>query len=481
VNLLRTSINGAGKYSRHQPEKTILYEVIQRNWETFQTQAEENGKTIAFYIKKEFQAYLQCGMLAFGLLRLKCSDCKHKNIVAVSCKKRGFCPSCCAKRMSESGIFMSEEVFPDVPVRQWVISVPFPLRYWMASRPALMTKILAIITRAINGYYQQKAKKSGILIGGKTGSYTVIQRFSSILALNVHFHCLWMDGVHVKNAKELKGRAIFKNLPPPNNKEVLEVLTIIRNRVVRYLIKKEYLKNETDLPDEDAFAQEELLLAEVMSASVQSKIALGERAGQKVRKVGSFGAPNERAQLTGLRCTALAGFSLHANVCVDAGKKHKLQKLCRYLMRPPLSLERLYRTTEGEIGYRLKKAWSDGTQAIILSELELIEKLIAIIPPPKTHSVRFFGTLAPNSSWRAQIVPPKPPEKEQTGFPSSRKMKWAELLKRTFQIDLENCECGGKLKFIAVIVKRSQVQTILDHLDIPSEPPRFHPPRYPPY
>ena len=203
-----SSINGAGQYSRHQPEKTILYEVIQKSWETFQTQAEENGKSIVLYIKKEFQAYLQCGMLAFGFLRLKCTDCQHEKILAFSSKKRGFCPSCCAKRMSESGVFMSEKVFPDVPVRQWVITVPFPLRYWMASRPALMTKILAIITRAINGYYQQKARKSGISDGGKTGSYSVIQRFSSSLALNVHFHCLWMDGVHFKDARdwEWKGR-----------------------------------------------------------------------------------------------------------------------------------------------------------------------------------------------------------------------------------------------------------------------------------
>lgn len=125
--------------------------------------------------------------------------------------------------------------------------------------------------------------------------------------------------------------------------------------MVRYLIKKEYLKNKTDTQDEDSFTQEDLLLAEVMSASVQSKIALGERAGQNVRKFGSFGLSKERAQLTGLRCAALGGFSLHSNVCFDAGKKHKLQKLCRYLTRPPLSLERLYRTAEGEIGYRLKK------------------------------------------------------------------------------------------------------------------------------
>jgi len=259
-----------------------------------------------------------------------------------------------------------------------------------------------------------------------------------------------------------------------------EVLSIIRNRVVRYLIKKEYLKNETDPSDEDSFVQEDVLLAEVMSASVQSKIALGERAGQNVRKVGSFGLAKEHAQLTGLRCAALAGFSLHANVCIDAGKKHKLQKLCRYLMRPPLSLERLYRTVKGDIGYRLKKVWSDGTEAVLFSEFELIEKLIGIIPPPKIHLVRFHGTLAPNSSWRRQIVPPKPPEKEQNTSPSSCKMKWSELLKRTFQIDLENCECGGTLKFIAVITKRAQVKKILDHLDIPSKPPRFFPSRYQP-
>ena len=81
---------------------------------------------------KEFYAYLQCGILAHGLVRLGCDACPHQMLLAFSCKKRGFCPSCAGRRMAQMAAHLVEEVIPWVPTRQWVVSVPIPLRYWMA-------------------------------------------------------------------------------------------------------------------------------------------------------------------------------------------------------------------------------------------------------------------------------------------------------------------------------------------------------------
>ena len=80
------------------------------------------------FVKAEFDAFLECGILAHGFLRLRCADCAHEKLVAFSCKRRGFCPSCGARRMAETAAHLVDHVIPRVPVRQWVLS--FPIGDW---------------------------------------------------------------------------------------------------------------------------------------------------------------------------------------------------------------------------------------------------------------------------------------------------------------------------------------------------------------
>ncbi len=107
------------------------------------------------------------------------------------------------------------------------------------------------------------------------------------------------------------------------------------------------------------------------------------------------------------------------------------------------------------------------------------------------HLSRFHGFLAPNHKFREQVVPPPPPEEEdqepveEGSVPchpqDPRRLRWSELLKRVYNIDLETCpDCGGALTFIATIVERAVVEKILTHLALPVEPPKFHPARAPP-
>jgi hypothetical protein len=120
-------------------------------------------------------------------------DCRAERLVAFSCKRRGFCPSCGARRMAEGAALLVDEVLPREPLRQWVLSVPFALRYLFAVNPAVMGQVLGIVTRAIAshlisaaGYHHDTAQ---------TGAVTLIQRFGSALNLNIHFHMLFLDGV----------------------------------------------------------------------------------------------------------------------------------------------------------------------------------------------------------------------------------------------------------------------------------------------
>ena len=138
---------------------------------------------------------LKCGRLEHGFLRVRCDTWQLEQLVAFSCKKRGFCPSCGARRMAETAALLSDEVFPDAPLRQWVISFPFPLRYLFAAHPQAMGKVLGIVYRIISTHLIHKAGCR--LMDAATGAVTLIQRFGSALNLNIHFHILFLDGVCV--------------------------------------------------------------------------------------------------------------------------------------------------------------------------------------------------------------------------------------------------------------------------------------------
>ena len=121
-------------YQPRDPSRTVLYQVIADHLETFLATlaADPTTKGLPTYVVEEFYAYLQCGVLAHGLVRLGCDTCPHQMLLAFSCKKRGFCPSCAGRRMAQMAAHLVEEVIPWVTTRQWVVSVPIALRYWMA-------------------------------------------------------------------------------------------------------------------------------------------------------------------------------------------------------------------------------------------------------------------------------------------------------------------------------------------------------------
>jgi len=146
-------------------------------------------------------------------------------------------------------------------------------------------------------------------------------------------------------------------------------------------------------------SQEELFSG-LQAASVQSKIALGERQGQRVRRLGSMGPSDFHSELKGPLCAMAAGFSLHAEVYCAPWERDKLEKLCRYIARPAVSEERLKQLPSGDIVLKLKTKYSDGTSHLLFSGLEFVEKIAALVPPPRIHLTRFFGCLAPHAKLR---------------------------------------------------------------------------------
>ncbi|MGH8607280.1 MAG: transposase zinc-binding domain-containing protein, partial [Gammaproteobacteria bacterium] len=260
----------AGKgvhYERRRPEETVLYQLVQEHLETFLAQVElETGAGLPEFVKAEFDAFLECGILAHGFLRLRCADCAHEKLVAFSCKKRGFCPSCGARRMAETAAHLVDHVIPQVPVREWVLSFPIPLRLLFAAHPELLAPVLQIVHRVISTFLIQQAglKRTD----ANTGAVTLIQRFGSAANLNIHLHCLVLDGVY----RASEGVPVFHPVRAPTPGELQTILTRIIKRLMRLLTRQGYLIEEqgmTYLEDTDP----EAALAPLQAAACTYRIA----------------------------------------------------------------------------------------------------------------------------------------------------------------------------------------------------------------
>ena len=263
-------------YQGHQP-KTLLYKLIQENLLDFYHQLEkEQEKEFPLFVKKEFKEFLKCGLLSYGFLRLLCQSCKQEKLLAFSCKRRGFCPSCGAKRMAEMASHLVQEVLPYKPLRQWVLSFPFPLRLLFAKDPQLMGDVLNLVHRAISTYFIKKAglkKKSGV----KTGSVTFIQRFGGSLNLNIHFHILYLDGVWTFE----ENKAGFHFITPPTPTELNNLLKTIAQRTVKLLEKRGLILRNEGSEHKFLNLKNTEAIDPILTSSITYRIAPGKYRGQK--------------------------------------------------------------------------------------------------------------------------------------------------------------------------------------------------------
>jgi hypothetical protein len=235
------------------------------------------------------------------------------------------------------------------------------------------------------------------------------------------------------------------------------------------------------MPSEDTLSQ-------LQAGSVTYRFTTGNSKGKKALVLKAI---TDTDHTTALGLVAKnSGFSLHAGVATKANERDKLERICRYIARPAVCEERLSIDSSGNVIYRFKKPWDDGTTAMKLTPMELMERLVALVPKPKIHLTRYHGVLGPHYKYRKQIVP-KPPQlklasdnqitEESQPEPKRKNIPWAKLLARVFNIDVELCiNCGSKMKIIAAIEDPKIIRQILDHMGLPSKPPPLHPARGPP-
>ena len=263
-------------YSRHRPERTLLYQLVEQHYPAFRELRAVADRPLPDFVQQEFEAYLKCGRLEEGFLRVRCEQCHAEKLVAFSCKKRGFCPSCGGRRMAETAALLADEVLPDRPLRQWVLSLPHALRFLLATNSQALTLVLGEVYRTISRHLIGKADLTRTT--GATGAVTLVQRFGSALNLNVQFHMVFLDGAYQTAGADAP---LFHPVPAPEWSDLQQLVEQIAGRIGRALerhgLVERDLENAWLATDTEAGPLDDLL-----GHSITYRIAVGPRAGQKL-------------------------------------------------------------------------------------------------------------------------------------------------------------------------------------------------------
>ncbi len=401
--------------------------------------------------------------------------------------------------MADTAADLVDRVFPEAPVRQWVLSVPRPIRCLLARDAKLLSGALGIFAGEL---FRDLRRRAGVRRAreGRGGAVTGVQRFGGALNLNVHFHTLALDGLYARDAGT--GEWGFRPLGPPSRDDLDRVLSWTRLKVLRYLGRKGYAVGpfgEGSQREEGDDTLEPAPLLEVLqAASIREWIGLSEE-GRRVPVVGrepgrvTEGRENPFAMASG------DGLSLEEGVRIRAGDLGGVERLCRYVLRPPFSGERIERLPDGRVLYEFRRRRPDGSSHVVLEPVEFLEKLAALVPPPRSHLVRYHGVLAPHAGLRGRVVRPEGPaasrcadrghgprEAEPEAEPRPGRARrgrrpWAELLMRSLDLDVLACpRCGGRMKVIACIDEPEVIGKVLRAMGLSAAAPLVAPARPPP-
>ena len=283
-----------------------------------------------------------------------------------------------------------------------------------------------------------RAHCSGAGPNARAGAVAFIHRFGSSRNLHTHFHVCVIDG-------------LFE--PGPDHG-------------LRFIAVDE-------LEADDAEAVQRRVRRRILRALVRRRIL--DKDDRKEMELWNHGG----------------GFSLDATVRIEAHDRRGLERLLRYCARPPFAAERIEELDRHRLIYHVPKPGPNGRTQLILSPLELIERIAALVAPPRQHRHRYYGVLAPNAPLRAAVTALAPeavaaqPSPTQTSGEAPQRSParylWAMLLARIYEAFPLTCpKCGSEMRILAFITEAAPVQRILSHIGEPTTPPRTAPARGPP-
>ena len=354
------------------------------------------------------------------------------------------CPSCNTRRMAETAAHLVDHVFPPLPVRQWVLAVPKRMRYFLQRDAALQGTVLRIFLSVVERCLREHSP--GCPAAAQIGAVAFIHRFGASLNEHVHFHCCVIDGVFEPAlAPDDAPSVSFHAALELDAAAFADVQARVRTRVLRTFVKRGLIDKD-DATEMRAWAHD-------------------------------------------------GGFSVDGSVRIEGADRMGLERLLRYCARPPFALEHLRQHDAEHLVYHSPKPRPGAGGDLVLTPLELIGKIAALVPPPRAHRHRYYGVLAPNASLRAAvtalaavalIAPPPAPATdaaatEQAPHRAAARYLWAMLLSRIYEALPLSCPiCHAQMRIIAFINDASTVGKILDHIGESPQPPRIAPARGPP-
>ena len=408
----------APAYRPRRPTESVLYALVREHLETFLAHARASyGAPLPRYVEAEFREYLRCGVFAHGFVRAHCESCGYDLLVAFSCKLRGLCPSCAGRRMANTAAHLVDRVLPVVPVRQWVLSLPFELRALAAFDAKVLSALVRMFVGAVEARYRAWAKRAGVAGAARaqTGAVTFVQRFGSSLNLNVHFHVVFLDGVYTRDAVE---GLVFHPAPPPSPEELEVAVQTVYRRALAWLGRYGHL---------DRAPLEERNTDEALSSPIEACATIATQRGTMrtlAQDAGPTDLPTEAidrdAPAREADAVEYRQFNLHASVRIAPEDDRGRERLCRYGARPPFSLDRLRVLRGGLVAYRIRQLGGGRAKHRVMTPLELLARLAALVPPPRYPLVRYHGVLAPRSAWRREVVPRPPTDSMVTSAKATK-------------------------------------------------------------
>jgi hypothetical protein len=285
------------------------------------------------------------------------------------------------------------------------------------------------------------------------GVVTVVQRFRSDLGLYCHLHCLVTDGAFEERGEELP----FRAAPPPTPERMTAILARVHDAIVAQ--------------DPDA----ELDLDPALATCVQQSLR-GPR----------LAAPAPDTEPRPGTVSAF-GMHLHSATTVDGRDRKRLERVCRYLLRPPFAHDAVEALDDGRVRVHFKAPSRRGAAFADMTVDTFLGRLCALVPPPRFHMTRYYGVFASRHHLRARVIPSSPhppaplqlslclipalPDELREATMTPRRIGWASLLARVFAVDVTVCsKCGGRMKVLEIVTEPHAIARLLHGARAPPRP-----------
>jgi hypothetical protein len=416
----------AHAYRTRQLRNTDLYRLLLDHLESFLAQYDQRLQPTYGYLRPEvrrtLEEFIQCGDYRFGAARICCRGCRQDVFVPLSCCWRGLCPSCHAKRQLVFSERVLEEVLPDVPCRQWVLSLPKALRQFFYYDGSLCKKLSQVLTEELTRYMRTVTGQPNLEPAFVVWDHS----YGALLdAFHPHQHVCATDGGFLPDGS-------FIPLPKVRKKDIAALGDVLRHRVLRFLLRRQKL---------DRTFRDNMLSWEH------------------------------------------SGFSLDASRRIRAGRRDRLQQLLDYMSRHPFNPKRIrYDAVTATVRYRAHKTHARrNTDTIEVDAVEFIAILALHIPHARRHQFRYYGAAHPKVRQRLGLSG-EPVNTQMPAVTANRgRRSWARLIWKVYGVDPMICpKCGQDRVILAVIFDQRSLLRILKHLDLPHDLPVHKPARAPP-